>query len=86
MSTGKQAARERRERYNAQLFDVCKTQFTLLKHRVGQLEEMPEAERKDFQDFCDSFLLLLQSFITGEPDTKAMKELCTRTMKKGNTQ
>lgn len=83
MKTGKQTARER---YNAILYDLCKTQFLLLKHRVGQLEEMPEAEKKDFQDFCDSFLLLLQSFITGEPDTEAMKELKARTMKRGNTQ
>ena len=71
------------QRFQRTFCDVIDTQLTLLKHRVGNLEEMPLEERQTFQTFCDSLYLTLHAFITGETDPKALEGFSGRFPQKG---
>jgi hypothetical protein len=77
------AATTPQERYNTILADACETQLVLLKHRVGQLEGLPEDEKKLFQDFCDSSLILLQTLLLGGPDIEALEAFTGKYGRKG---
>ena len=71
------------ERYNESLFDLCDTQLFLLKHRVGQLEEIPLEERAGFQDFCDTARIIFHTFLMGAPDPAELEGLKSKITMKG---
>lgn len=71
------------ERYNEILLDVCETQLFLLKHRVGNLEEMPLEEKTAFQDFCDTAQIVFRSFLIGAPDPAELEALKSKITMKG---
>ena len=72
------------QRFQRTMCGVIDAQLTLLKHRVGNLEEMPMEERQTFQVFCDSLYLTLHAFIEGEADPKALEEFNRRFSQKGD--
>jgi len=71
------------DRFKAALADLLETQLILLKHRIGELQEMPEEERAAFRDFLDSVMIIMMTYAKGKYDIEDLEALAAKYYPKG---